>query len=474
MRQLATRAALLLALGLGACNQAVDVQPQNSLDSSSGLTTATDAAAALIGCYDAVQATSYDQISYPVWGDLITGDIAEVGTFSTTYGQAANNAILADNIEIANMWAALYAAVGRCNYLLQQTETISDPAFTATVKATTQAEARCLRAYHYMNLLGYWGGSTNGYGYSGGLGVPLRLIPVNATTDVSFLARSSEADVVAAIRDDLTFAVANLSAASAAGSFRVNKNTALALRARLELRLRNYADALSYAKQVPTFAAFTTTAPAAVANDAIWQLYFSTTDKNNMAFYWYPTASGGRNEFDPTASFTNLHPTGDLRRAVNVQTSPAGTTAKYTSVSNGTDYFSCVRYAEVVLTIAESALQTGDLTTALTQDNVIRKRAGLLPLVIGTAPTPAPNPAVATYITPSSTDPTGSVALLKDIMLQRHLELAFEGHYWFDLRRTNAVQSTLTNATQAYRNLMPIPQRDVNLTNGVIAQNPGY
>lgn len=458
IRQLTTRAALLLTLGLGACNKALDVQPQNSITSSSGYTTTFDATAGLIGCYDAIQATSYNQISYPIWGDLLAGNVREVGTFTTTYGQAGSNVITADNVEISNMWGAIYAGIERCNYLLQQTETINDATFTAAVKASTQAEARALRAYHYMNLLAYWGGTATGYGYSGGVGVPLRLSPVTTTADATQIARSSEADVITAIRADLDFAVANLATATlpansspTSAGFRVTKNAALALRARLELRLRNYTDALKYAQMVPVTTSFTSTAPAGMPTDAIWQLYFSTTDKNFMAFYWYPSSAGGRNEFDPATAFAGVHPTGDLRLPINVQATPAGTTAKYTNVSNGTDYFSCVRYAEVVLTIAEAAVNTGDLVTATTNLNIIRKRAGL-----------------------ANTTATTAAALITDILLQRRLELAYEGHYWIDLRRTNRVLSTLPTYTQTFRYLLPIPVREVNLTNGLIAQNAGY
>lgn len=450
-RQAATRAALLLTLGLGACDKALDVQPQNSIESSAGYATAGDAAAALIGCYDAVQATSYQQVSYPIWGDLLAGNVRHVGTFTTTYGQAFNNTITADNVEITNMWAAIYSGIERCNYLLQQVDNITDPTLN---KTTTQAEARCLRAYNYMNLLAYWGGSSNGYGYSG-VGVPLRLTPVTTTENAKQIARSSEDEVITAIRNDLDFAIANLSTitlpSTSNAQFRVSKNTALALRARFELRLRNYADALKYAQQVPAYSNFASSVPAGVANDAIWQLNFTTTDKNNMAFYWYPSSSGGRNEFDPAVGFSGVHPSGDLRLPINVQTSPAGTTAKYTNVSSGVDFFSCVRYAEVVLTIAEAAAQTGDLATAATNLNIIRKRAGL-----------------------ANTTATTAAGLVSDILLQRRLEFAYEGMYWFDLRRTNTVLTALPTYTQTFRYLLPIPQRDVNLSNGLIAQNTGY
>jgi hypothetical protein len=118
-----------------------------------------------------------------------------------------------------------------------------------------------------------------------------------------------------------------------------------------------------------------------------------------------------------------------------------------------------VRYAEVVLTIAEAAAQTGDLATATTNLNVIRKRAGL-----------------------DNTTATTAEELVTDILRQRRLELAYESHYWIDLRRTNTVQSTLgtgspTNPNawdQPFRNLFPLPLRDINLANNVLIQNAGF
>jgi hypothetical protein len=446
LRQLATRSAMLLTLGLSfsACDKAINVEPSNSVSSAKGFATKEDMAAGLLGCYDALQASDYLGLAYESMADLISGDITEVGTFSTTYGAIGQNQSLPDNIQISNTWTAIYDAINRDNYLLQQSEKLADPAFP---KLTTQAQARALRALNYMNLLAFWGGTTQGFGYAGGLGVPLRLTPTTAIgPETTPIPRSSEADVAAAIRADLDFAIANLS--NGAG-YRITKSSALALRARFELRMRNYADALTFAKQVPVPSGFATSELTGLtAPDALFQLYFSNLDQNSLAFYWYP-APDGRNEFDPSAALAAAHPAGDLRLPINV--TPDGTTLKYTHTATGDDKFNVIRYAEIALTIAEASAMTGDLITATAQLNVIRNRAGIGPTTAVTAE-----------------------ELVTDILLQRRLELADEGVYWFDLRRTNTIQSELPDYTQTFRNLFPIPQREVNLGNGVIAQNPLY
>ncbi|MFC7667893.1 RagB/SusD family nutrient uptake outer membrane protein [Hymenobacter humi] len=448
-----------LGLTVGACDKLVNVEPQNSISSDKGFTTKEDAAAGLLGAYDATQSSDYYGLAFPTMADLISGDVRHVGTFVTTYGVIGANQTLPDNIQVGNTWNSIYLAIGRANYLIKESEKINDPAFP---KLTTQGEARALRALHYMNLIGLWGGTPQGYGYAGGLGVPLRLLPTTAIgPETEAIGRASEADVAAAIREDLDFAIANLP--TGAGGNRVTKNAALALRARFELRERKYADALKFAQQVPAIPNFATSAnTGTTAPDAIWQLFFSNTDQSQYAFYWYPSPS--RNEFDPGSSIAAAHPAGDKRLPINVvsastavtvagspYTLAAGTTQKYYRTSTRDDRFNMVRYAEVVLTIAEAAAQTGDLITAKTQLDIIRTRAGLAPTTAITAP-----------------------ALITDILLQRRLEFAYEGLYWFDLRRTNTVQTALPSYTQSFRNLFPIPFREVSLTNGLIAQNPLY
>ncbi len=478
LRQLATRSALLMSLGLsvGACEKAVNVDPSNSISSDQGYVTKEDATAGLLGAYDALQSSDYNGVAYPSMAGLVAGEIREVGTFSTTYVPIGQNNNLPDNIQIGNTWNAIYAAINRVNYVLQQTERINDPAFTT--KTTNIAEARALRAYNYMNLLAMWGGTSQGYGYADGLGVPLRLTPTTSIEESAAIPRSSEAVVAQAIRNDLDFAIANLPTGTGT---RITKNAALALRARFELRMRDYNAALSFAQQVPQTSNFTGSAVELTgtnAPDAIWQLFFSNTDQSQYAFYWYPSP-GGRNEFDPGTTMAAAHPSGDRRLPINVvpattnvavagitYTLRTGTTQKYYRTTTRDDFFNIVRYAEMALTIAEAAAQTGNLTLALARVNDIRGRAGL----------------AAYALTPTATDPTGQAGLIREILLQRRLELAYEGHYWFDLRRTNTVQSTLgstnpaapNNWNQSFRNLFPIPNREVTLTNGLIAQNPNF
>ena len=82
--------------------------------------------------------------------------------------------------------------------------------------------------------------------------------------------------------------------------------------------------------------------------------------------------------------------------------------------------------------------------------------------------------------------PLAGAALVSEIAAERRRELAFEGHRWFDLKRTtrtvnrslagtgnpnNQVQTTLTSSS--HRWVWPIPEVELR-ANPNIQQNPGY
>jgi starch-binding outer membrane protein, SusD/RagB family len=170
-----------------------------------------------------------------------------------------------------------------------------------------------------------------------------------------------------------------------------------------------------------------------------------------MAFFLLPSANGGRNEVRPNASLQNAFAANDTRR---IATNATSNSLKYYRVTTGDDYVLIFRLAEMILTQAEALVErntTTDLVDAVTLINQIRNRAG-----------------IGNY--------TGLVtqdALRDEVFLQRRLELALEGHYFFDLVRTGRA-STLTNPV--WNNnmaLLPIPFRERN-ANPLLEQNPGY
>jgi hypothetical protein len=165
-----------------------------------------------------------------------------------------------------------------------------------------------------------------------------------------------------------------------------------------------------------------------------------------------------------------------------------------------------MRYADVLLMGAEAAVETGDLTKALTWTNMVRMRAKnmtyvkafelvSLPDEGGFASVPVEVNGVhidaANYeIEPYPSFPDQEYAR-KAVRFERRLELGVEGHRLFDLRRWGVTKQVLdtyvaneartippfgvaTNAYNSAYDLFPIPIGAIDLSGGVLTQNPGY
>ncbi|MET1260603.1 RagB/SusD family nutrient uptake outer membrane protein [Flagellimonas sp. DF-77] len=126
----------------------------------------------------------------------------------------------------------------------------------------------------------------------------------------------------------------------------------------------------------------------------------------------------------------------------------------------GNDYIA-LRYADVLLMHVEAAIGSGTSTTdaaALQSFQMVRDRA---------FPDTAPNAV-------SSVSKT-------ELLVERRVELAFENQRWFDLIRFGVADAVLSDHAEemgyvysARDLLLPIPAREINLSNGLLTQNPGY
>jgi len=443
-------AGVLVFATFTACEKNIELDPETALDGTAGFKTKQDVDAALIGCYSALQSANYMGLRYWALADMYADILAHTGTFPS-FAQVANRSILADNVELRNMWQQIYIAINRTNNVIASAPGVSDPSFNVN---NAIGEARFLRAYNYFNLLVLYGGSTTGYNQAGGVGVPLVTTPTLTAADAAPKPRNTEAEVWALILEDLDFAAQNMLNTNGVG--RANKRVAQALKARAHLYRGEWAMAELAAGDVITTGGYTLI-PGATYSDiylkkntgeAIWELQFDPTNANSIAFFYYPTSLGGRNEMASTTSLRDAHEAGDVRQAVNYTTTPAAKTLKYTRVP-GDDNVLMIRLAEMYLIRAEAQARLNKLPDAVTDLNAIRTRAGL-----------------------GMASPTTADEVIAAIEKERRLEFAHEGHRWFDLRRYNKWSDV--GITQEYRALWPIPQREVETSEGIIAQNPGY
>ncbi|WP_020602138.1 RagB/SusD family nutrient uptake outer membrane protein [Spirosoma spitsbergense] len=113
-----------------------------------------------------------------------------------------------------------------------------------------------------------------------------------------------------------------------------------------------------------------------------------------------------------------------------------------------------IRYADVLLMYAEALNENGKTAAALPYLNQIRTRAGVTP-----------------YGTLTQTE------MRANIVLERRMELAFEGHRWFDLVRTGQAYNVMQKyGMKPHNTLWPIPFAQIQLVNdrAIFPQNPGY
>lgn len=129
----------------------------------------------------------------------------------------------------------------------------------------------------------------------------------------------------------------------------------------------------------------------------------------------------------------------------------------YQDAETSPQNFIAYRYADVLLMKAEALNELGETVQAQTPLNIVRRRAGL-----------------GDFLS------TNKEEMKEKIIHERRMELAFEGHRWFDLIRIDGGDYALkffnsigkVNATKD-RMLLPIPQVEMD-ANALMVQNPGY
>ncbi len=146
-----------------------------------------------------------------------------------------------------------------------------------------------------------------------------------------------------------------------------------------------------------------------------------------------------------------------------------------------------MRYADLLLMRAEIAVEENDLATALSLVNQVRARARDMSYVQNEAGTGD----AATYVIDEYPSFADQDEARKAVRFERRLELAMEGHRLFDLRRwgvtVDVINTYVTNEARTITNfggkagtymqnmdLLPIPIVAIDLSGGVLTQNPGF
>ncbi|MBS1495313.1 MAG: RagB/SusD family nutrient uptake outer membrane protein [Bacteroidetes bacterium] len=449
---------LILISGVTSCKKVLDTEPQQSIDASTALQNDQDVNSLIIGAYSRMGHPNLYGTDLLLMPDLLgSDDVCEWrGTF-TSPDDIASKAMDRNNTDADLIWETAYDAINIANTAIGALGVVKD----ADLKKQLEGEALFVRGIMHFELVRLfalpWGATAD----NSQLGVVIKTDATKNEVDAGkSYPRNTVKEVYTQIVADLTKAITLLPEENPK---RVTKYTALAFLSRVYLQQQNYAGARDAADQVIESGYYTLNASVnAVFNnkdtkESIWEIQQNDqnnagTANNGMATFYASLPGIGRGDVRIDDDFVaNAYPTDDLRQTQwyyqGTGARPNHTyCAKWTSFSQN---LPVVRLAEMYLTRAEGNLVMGT-TVGDTPGNDLAM---------------VKNPLRTNSVAPAN--PT-----LNDIRNERFIELAFEGQRIHDLKRLRL--PTGSYSWNSPKLVMPIPQREIDATRGVLIQNPGY
>lgn len=460
----------------------------------------------------------FNSTYFPEWfvGDVVSDDALKggqsIGDMSMVYDMenfktATNNAYLLD------FYRAQYQGIARANLVLEQVPAMKiDTSMSLSVKNRIIGEAKYLRAMYYFRLVRIFGG------------VPKVDFVIQSSNQWK-QPRASAEDIYSFIISDLESANSLLwkkSKYAATDLGRATKGAAQAMLLKTNLYVHQYDKAKSWGDSIIASGEYSLvsnyadnfTLAGENAKESVFEIQYMDDPTSDFGqgngftrgtFTVILTRSrsskaGGWGFNKPTQNLYDSYETADPRRDVTIfnptdadMTNPneeiyLGSrycNRKYALMNAdgsyiGLSHFSrgpinnkVIRYADVLLMYAEACCETNNLIAAKTALETVRSRAR------GTA---AILPAF-----PYGTYADNQTDLRKAIRHERRVELAMEGHRWFDLVRwgiaketmdaykateTTAAKNEMATFEKGKHELFPIPAAEIDLN--PMAQNPGY
>ena len=381
---------------------------------------------------------------YQIFNDIRGGDFmndrTNVVTGFDVWNYTPSNS---STNSVQNHWSRAYYVINLSNVFLDGMASKGTAVVGATLSNNYQAEARLLRAMSYYSLLQlyarpFWDGNGSKPG------VPLRL-KGNTGSDNYAQARATVAEVYTQILADLNFAETNLPVTNSNAlnnTIRAHRNTAIALKTRVYMSMRRYTDVITEAnKIVSATAPFTATSGVAHALQAditnVFKAPYTTTEsilsmpfasnetpgtQNQLGYYYGPAAfNGGNGEYSllSTGIISDAGwKTTDRRRSMIGVFGGKSYLTKYSVASIFTDYAPVIRYAEVLLNLAEARVRSTNTVDAqaIALLNAVRGRSD-----------------ASTVFT--AADFANADALANAILTERRIEFLGEGLAGTDLTR---------------------------------------
>lgn len=474
MKQIKYIALLIIVSVITSCSSDyLEPVPNSGITADSYFNNADEVETGIIAIYDAWQGVNSTSLSdnHSVQYEFYLTEMRSDNTRTKSQeGEAAQFEfynVEATNGIVANYYASMYNTIFRANIVLDNLAVVTD----ADQAAAFEAEAKFNRALAYFNLVRLYGD------------VPLIdkvISPLDLEVQYTRVVASSVYDLIVS---DLTTAVSGLDNTY---KTRASKAAAQGMLAKVYLTLGKYSEAQGLCEDVMGSGfGLMDNFNDVFYNERNKEIIFAigyesalSSDSQNFSAEWMNGVgrSSGVN-YVTNDVITALDDFGGVRAQYSYRNDASQTTqnqvTKYlpngesggadgkTFISDatlaGNDWI-VLRYADVLLMHVEAILAGGNETTdsqALSSFQKVRDRAGLTTTV--------------------------TIVTKDELLLERRVELAFENHRLFDLVRFGRAESVLS-AFSAVNGLgysssdllLPIPQREINLSKGLMSQNAGY
>jgi len=444
----------LLVFVLGAdCDGILEVSPEQSISEGEALSTPENVESVLVGGYSELGENTLYGGLLPMHADLIGTPQSELewtGTFSQPREVWAKE-IQTTNGFINAHWRDAYDTINRANNVLNALDVVP-----AEKRDQIEGEAKFLRGVAHFELVRAFAKAYNDGNPSENPGVPIETDPTRSITEDDELPRSSIEEVYSQVEQDLQAAKDLLPETNprAAGVF-ADTYVASAMLSRVYLMQGAYADAAAEAHRViesgkyglmDTFGDNFQNESTVTETVLAVRVTTQDQDRNWLSLFYGAEENGGRGDINVPDQHMARYENGDARgEFFFIDEGGARRTLKW---QKRDAYIPVIRLAEMYLTRAEANFRSSEQTgpDPVEDVNAIRNRAGL-------------------------SDLSASALSLNDILRERDLELAFEGHAIHDHKRTERDVGSIS--WDADRLVFPIPQREMD-ANDALTQNPGY
>ncbi|MBQ3689400.1 MAG: RagB/SusD family nutrient uptake outer membrane protein [Bacteroidales bacterium] len=488
-----------LAMTLGACSEDfLEVESPSDLLVDEYYNTESRIFEDLVAAYDPLEWFDWSENQYcpiNVMSDIMADQMWPGGGTSSDnlFWQLMSNYASVPTECMTGLWTELYSGVKRSNDVLNYIENVIE--ISKETKALYSAEAKVLRAYYYTNLWKFWGN------------IPFYKINLKDP----YIGEQKTADeVYAEIIADLDEAIANGGLpmkAEAKNYGRVTLAMAYMLYAEVVMYQKDeskYSTALKYMEEIissgeydlnPDYAALWTT-EGEWCSESIWEINFMNAGAIR-SWNWAKGAGGtvlprlisprgwksGTDNIDAGWGFCqirremlDLYDDKDSRKAATIYDASQ---YDYEKSWASTDLF-LMKY------IARKGYNEGQKADAdLNYGNNLRIYR-YSETLLNAAELGSPNAQSYLDKVRERAGVESIPATKENIIAERALEFVGEGKRYWDVIRSGIATEVLTPSTlegqgqyrtntwSESKKYLPIPQTEINSSNGAIKQNPGY